>query len=98
MLTLRTMFGLAQQVQQQSLRIGDIVFLYSAEEEGYVFSECSRYIIIGRLDPLDIYSNARMHAYLCSYSTHHLVAFPVTSLNDPALPDMTSEYSLIIGQ
>ena len=93
------MFGLAQQVQQQSLRIGDIVLLYSAEGEGYVFSECSRYIIIGRLDPLDIYSTARMHVYyLCSYSTHHLVAFPVTSLNDPALPDMTSEYSVIISQ
>ena len=38
------MFALAQQVQQQSLRIGDIVLLYSDEGKGYVFSECSRYV------------------------------------------------------
>ena len=41
------MLGLAQQVHQQSLRIGDIVFLYSDEGKGgYVFSECSRYVAV----------------------------------------------------
>ena len=41
------MLGLAQQVHQQSLHIGDIVFLYSDEGKGgYVFSECSRYVAV----------------------------------------------------
>ena len=44
------MLGLAQQVHQQSLRIGDIVFLYSDEGKGgYVFSECSRYVAVATI-------------------------------------------------
>lgn len=40
-----TMSGPGKRVQQHSLRIGDIVFLYSNFKDGrdYVFSECSRY-------------------------------------------------------